>query len=128
MWTVSPTDLDMRTPIRLIVADDHVLFRQGLRSLLRLHDEIELVGEVESVGELRGVVAETSCDILLLDLQMERSSMDDIAELSRLTKVIVLTARGGWIRRIELGQDAAADRRAIPQTVPQHGVRRRRRS
>src|ERR1700730_5255198 len=85
-------DLEMRTPIRLIIADDHVLFRQGLRSLLRLHNEIELVGEIETVRELRAVVAETSCDILLLDLQMERSSMDDIAELSRLTKVIVLTA------------------------------------
>src|SRR5260221_1533402 len=82
----------MRNPIRLIIADDHALFRQGLRSLLRLHEEIQLVGEVETVGELRGVIAETPCDILLLDLQMERSSMDEIAELSRMTRVIVLTA------------------------------------
>jgi DNA-binding NarL/FixJ family response regulator len=82
----------MRTPIRMIIADDHALFRQGLRSLLRLHNDIELVGEAETVAELRSVVASTQCDILLLDLQMERSSMDEIAELSRLTRVIVLTA------------------------------------
>jgi len=85
-------EIRIHMPIRMIIADDHVLFRQGLRSLLRLHDDIELVGEVETVGELRGVVASIPCDILLLDLQMERSSMDEIAELSRLTKVIVLTA------------------------------------
>ena len=49
----------MRNPIRLIIADDHALFRQGLRSLLRLHEEFQLVGEVETVGELRGIIAET---------------------------------------------------------------------
>src|SRR5580704_9411289 len=82
----------MPMPIRLIIADDHILFRQGLRSLLRLHDEIEVVGEVETVEEVRSLIASTPCDILLLDLQMERSSMDEIAHLSRFTKVIVLTA------------------------------------
>ena len=78
--------------IRLTIADDHLLFRQGLRSLLQLHDDIEIVGEVETVAGLRGVLAATTCDILLLDLQMERSSTDEISELSQITKVIVLTA------------------------------------
>ena len=111
-------DLEMRTPIRLIIADDHVLFRQGLRSLLRLHNEIELVGEIETVRELRAVVAETSCDILLLDLQMERSSMDDIAELSRLTKVIVLTgATRGLGLAMALEVPAAVFRRMVSDQV-----------
>jgi two-component system, NarL family, response regulator len=82
----------MNSPIRLIIADDHALFRQGLKSLLRLQEDIDLVAEIESVGELQAVVGGAKCDILLLDLQMERSSIDDIAALSRLTKVIVLTA------------------------------------
>ncbi|HVN30135.1 MAG TPA: response regulator transcription factor [Candidatus Binataceae bacterium] len=85
-------DLGMHTAIRVIIADDHLLFRQGLRSLLQLRDDLELVGEVETVRGLRDFVASTGCDILLLDLQMERSSMDEITELARLTKVIVLTA------------------------------------
>ena len=107
-------------PIRLIIADDHVLFRQGLRSLLRLHDELELVGEVEAVGHLRRVLAETPCDILLLDLQMERSSMDEIAELARLTKVIVLTANESTdmgMRALRLGARAIVQKRFAIETL-----------
>ena len=111
---------DMRPPIRLIIADDHLLFRQGLISLLRLQDDLRLVGEVESVGELPRVVAETGCDILLLDLQMERSSMDEIANLSRLTKVIVLTANESTEmgkRALRLGAKGIVQKRFAIETL-----------
>jgi DNA-binding NarL/FixJ family response regulator len=78
-------------PIRLIIVDDHVLFRQGLRSLLLLQSDIEVAAEAESAAELMTLLP-TSCDILLLDLQMERWSIDHIPELSSKTSVIVLTA------------------------------------
>ena len=110
----------MGMPIRLIIADDHELFRQGLRSLLRLHDDLELVGEVETVGELRGVVASTQCDLLLLDLQMERSSMDEITELARLTKVIVLTANESTEmgkRALRLGAKGIVQKRFAIETL-----------
>jgi two-component system response regulator DegU len=110
----------MRPLIRLVIADDHVLFRQGLRSLLRLHEEIALVGEVESVQDLKGVVEEAHCDILLLDLQMERSSMDDIAALSRLTKVIVLTANESTemgMRALRLGARGIVQKRFAIETL-----------
>jgi len=110
----------MRSPIRLIVADDHALFRQGLRSLLRLHDEIELAGEIETVGDLCNVVAESRCDVLLLDLQMERSSMDEIAPLSRLTKVIVLTANESsemGMRALRLGGKGIVHKRFAIETL-----------
>ena len=78
-------------PIRLIIVDDHALFRQGLRSLLLLQSDMEVAAEAESAAELMTLLP-TSCDILLLDLQMERWSIDHIPELSRKTSVIVLTA------------------------------------
>lgn len=78
-------------PIRLIIADDHTLFRQGLRSLLLLQSDIEVVAEAESAAELTKLSL-TPDDILLLDLQMEQWSIDYIAELSHKTSVIVLTA------------------------------------
>lgn len=78
--------------MRLIIADDHALFRQGLRSLLLLQPDMEVVAEVEQAGNLEAVLSATPCDVLLLDLQMERSSMNDIPQLSRMTAVIVLTA------------------------------------
>jgi len=68
--------------IRLILADDHVLFRQGLVSLLRLESDIEVVAEVDRVADLDGVMAETPCDMLLLDFQMERWSMEEIPRLA----------------------------------------------
>jgi hypothetical protein len=60
----------MKTPIRLIIADDHALFRGGLKSLLRRQRDMQVVGEADSAAALIATVAETSCDILLLDLQM----------------------------------------------------------
>jgi DNA-binding NarL/FixJ family response regulator len=75
----------------LIIADDHALFRQGLRSLLAL-EGLEIAAEVEQASGLEAALAANPCDMLLLDLQMEQWSMDQIANLSRKTAVIVLTA------------------------------------
>jgi len=79
-------------PIRIVIADDHALFRQGLRSLLRQQTDLEVVGEVERAQDLLETLAKVPCDLLLLDLQMERWLLSDIDALSKLTKVIVLTA------------------------------------
>ncbi|HUA36189.1 MAG TPA: response regulator transcription factor [Candidatus Binataceae bacterium] len=79
-------------PIRLIIADDHALFRQGLISLLMLQPDVEVVAEVDRAGKLPAVMAELACDIVLLDLQLERWSMDDIPALAEKAAVIVLTA------------------------------------
>src|SRR5271169_197913 len=78
--------------IRLVIADDHALFRQGLRSLLQLQSDIEVVAEVSLADALVSTVVATPCDVLLLDLQMERWLMDDIPLLARHAAVIVLTA------------------------------------
>jgi DNA-binding NarL/FixJ family response regulator len=110
----------MHSQIRLIVADDHALFRQGLKSLLRLQEDIEVVAEVETVRELQDVVSGVKCDILLLDLQMERSSMDNVAELSRLTKVIVLTANESTemgMRALRLGAKGIVQKRFAIETL-----------
>jgi len=77
--------------LRLIIADDHALFRQGLRSLLTL-EGLEVAAEVEQADGLESALAATPCDVLLLDLQMEQWTMDRIPELARKTAVIVLTA------------------------------------
>ena len=88
-------------PLRLIIADDHALFRQGLRSLLVL-EGLEVVAEVEQAGGLEAALAANPCDVLLLDLQMEQWSMDQIPELSRQTMVVVLTAN----ESVEIGLTA----------------------
>lgn len=82
----------MKKPIRLILADDHALFRQGLRSLLRHQPDMEVVAEVERASDVLGTLATVPCDMLLLDLQMERWLVNDIESLSHVTRVVVLTA------------------------------------
>ena len=79
-------------PIRLLIVDDHALFRQGLKSLLLLQPDVEIVGEVEHAADVQTAVERTNCDVLLLDLQMDRWMGNDIETLAARTKVVVLTA------------------------------------
>jgi DNA-binding NarL/FixJ family response regulator len=82
----------MQRPIRLLVADDHRLFRQGLESLLKSEPEVVVVGETDRVDALPDLLARTPCDILLLDLQMERSVLSELEGFVRQVPVVVLTA------------------------------------
>jgi two-component system NarL family response regulator len=78
--------------IRLVIADDHALFRGGLKSLLRHQRDMRVVAEAESAKELAEVLAHHKFDVLLLDLQMERWMLGEVAELAAVTKVLVLSA------------------------------------
>jgi DNA-binding NarL/FixJ family response regulator len=83
----------MGAPLRIIIADDHVLFRQGLKSMLvNLHPDVAVVGEVDRVSEVAPALARTPCDILLLDLQMDRNALADIEVFARRVRVVVVTA------------------------------------
>jgi len=110
----------MRTPLRLIIADDHALFRQGLKSLLLLQSDTEVVAEIESADDVEPVVTDTDGDVLLLDLQMDRWMMEDIPRLSRLTNVIVLTASESaenGVRALRLGAKGVVQKRFAIETL-----------
>jgi DNA-binding NarL/FixJ family response regulator len=110
----------MKTPVRLVIADDHALFRGGLKSLLRRQREIQVVGEAETAAALMATVTATNCDILLLDLQMERWALDDIGQLASRTKVLVLTASESLenaIVAMRLGARAVVQKRFAVQTL-----------
>lgn len=81
--------------IRVAIVDDHALVRSGLRRLLELEEEIEVVGEAASAPEAIALVRETQPDVLLLDLQMPGTSglaaMAGIREASPDTQVLVVT-------------------------------------
>ncbi|MCS6803153.1 MAG: response regulator transcription factor [Chloroflexota bacterium] len=57
-------------PIRLLLADDHRMFRQGLRELLERQPAIEVVGEAATGPEVIAAVETLRPDIVLLDIQM----------------------------------------------------------
>jgi len=82
----------MRSPIRIAIADDHALFRQGLQSLLQLQTDVAVVGEAERLDNLEAILTDIPCDVLLLDLGMERNSLIDIRSFTDRVQVIVVTA------------------------------------
>jgi two-component system nitrate/nitrite response regulator NarL len=110
----------MAAVTRLIIADDHALFRGGLKSLLRRQRDLQIVGEADSTVALDAVLAKTPCDILLLDLQMDRWTLEDIGHLASATKVIVLTASESLenaITAMRLGARAVVQKRFAVQTL-----------
>ena len=82
--------------IRILVADDHAIFREGLRKLLDAAEEIQIVGEASNGVECIKMLAKYKPDILLLDLSMpEKDGLGVLEEInfdSMPTRVIVLTA------------------------------------
>src|SRR5689334_3776399 len=56
--------------IRVLIADDHLLFRDGLRALLLSADDLELVGEATTGEEAIALAAQVQPDVILMDIQM----------------------------------------------------------
>ena len=82
--------------IRIAIADDHPIFRDGLRKLLALEEDFKVVAEARDGKEVLDILQRDEPDILLLDLKMP--GLDGLSTLQRLqaqktkTRVIVLTA------------------------------------
>lgn len=55
---------------RVLIADDHALFRQGLRSLLETMEQVEVVGEAENGQEVIEMAGSLCPDIILMDIGM----------------------------------------------------------
>lgn len=59
------------TRIRLLLVDDHILFREGLRRLLASEPDFETVAECGTPGEALNVLSRSSVDVILLDFDLE---------------------------------------------------------
>jgi DNA-binding NarL/FixJ family response regulator len=82
--------------IRVLIADDHPVVRQGLRTFLGVQDDIEVVGEAGDGAEAVALAESVRPDVILLDLKMP--GMDGLAALTELhargvtARVVVLTS------------------------------------
>jgi DNA-binding NarL/FixJ family response regulator len=96
--------------IRIVVADDHPIFRDGLCKLLALEEDFEVVAQAQDGRQVLDVLQQYAPDILLLDLKMP--GLDGLSTLQRLqavknkTRVIVLTAsddKNEFVQAMKLG-------------------------
>jgi len=96
--------------IRIVVADDHPIFRDGLCKLLALEEDFQVVAQASDGRQVLEVLQQFEPDVLLLDLKMP--GLDGLATLQRLqaaknkTRVIVLTAsddKNEFVQAMKLG-------------------------
>lgn len=84
--------------IRVLVADDHPVVRQGLRTFLGVQDDIEVVGEASDGTEAVSLAESLAPDVILLDLKMPGvdglSALRDLRERGVEARVLVLTSAG----------------------------------
>ena len=112
--------------IRVLIADDHPVVRQGLRTFLGIQDDIEVVGEAEDGASAVTLAESLDPDIVLMDLKMPGA--DGLAALTELrargvkARVLVLTSvteRGHVLPAVQAGAAGYLYKDVDPQALVQ---------
>lgn len=81
--------------IRVLLADDHAMFRQGLKSLLESEPDIRVIGEASTGRDAVRYAADTKPDVIVMDIQMPEldgvKATQSILEINPTANVIILT-------------------------------------
>ena len=111
---------------RIVIVDDHTLFREGLRTILSTEENVEVVADAESAEDVVELVWQTRPDVLLLDIRMPQGSGLDaipaVLKISPNTQVLVLTAsddREDHVRAFRLGAKGVILKDSARQTLLQ---------
>src|SRR5262249_36916620 len=96
--------------MRILIADDHALFREGLRKLLEMEDDLSIVGEAANGDEAIRLTRSLAPDILLVDVLMPHPDGLDVLRALAASptnpRVLLLTPRidrAGVIKAFQLG-------------------------
>lgn len=96
--------------MRIVIADDHRVVREGIRYMLSDETDIEIVGEAETGNELLGIIESEPVDVALLDVRMPGMSgfdvLERLVEIAPQVRVLMLSMHDqpAYVRRaMELG-------------------------
>jgi len=110
--------------IRIVIADDHPIVRDGLKKLLALEDDLDVVGEAGDGREVLERVQELEPDVLLLDLRMPNldglSALQALQQSNKATRVIVLTAsedKNEFVQAMKLGCSGIVLKQTAPDLI-----------
>ena len=71
--------------IKVLVADDHEIVRQGLKTIISEHSDLSIAGEAENGNQVLKILKKTKVDVVLLDFDMpEKNGLDTLVELKAL--------------------------------------------
>ena len=83
------------SPYRIVLADDHVMFRQGIKNILERAEDLKVVGEAGDGLELLELLKKTTQDMVILDISMPKlrglEATREIKVISPRVKVLILT-------------------------------------
>jgi DNA-binding NarL/FixJ family response regulator len=100
------------TKIRVLLADDHAILREGVRALLGYFPDVEVVGEAQDGAEAVSLVAELQPDIVLMDIAMPGMNGIEATGLIHQqhpnTRVLILTQHEDWRYVLPLLQAGAS--------------------
>jgi DNA-binding NarL/FixJ family response regulator len=111
--TVDPEGTEGNDPIRVVLADDHAEFREGLKEMLLTDEDIEVVGEAQDGAQAIEVAGRVRPDVVILDLAMPimdgREALGPILrDVWPPPRVVILTMHDGTGQRRELLQMGAS--------------------
>ena len=93
------SDHSAMQPYRIVIADDHSLIRQGIKSIIRTDPSLQIIGEAGNGLELLALLDTEVPDMVILDLTMPRlSGLEAIERISRTlpgVAILVLSMHGG---------------------------------
>jgi two-component system NarL family response regulator len=82
-------------PIRVLVVDDHAMFRRGIAMVLELEPDISVIGEAGDGAEAVAVASEKVPDVVVMDVRMKPSGIEATAKIKEATphtQILMLTA------------------------------------
>jgi len=86
---------ETKEPIRVIIADDHVLYRAGVKASLSTRNDVKVIAEADNGMHLLNLIKNIEVDVILLDIQMPImdgiAALPEIKKIAPLAKVIMLT-------------------------------------
>lgn len=117
---------EINTPIKVAIADDHHLFRTGVRTSMSAYKDIQMVAEAENGMQLLNLLRHIKPDVILLDIQMP--IMDGLATLPEVkklypdVKVIMLSMHNDHsmiTKMMELGANSYLTKESDSETIHQ---------
>lgn len=110
--------------IRVAIADDHPIVRDGLKRLLAFEADFEVIGEAGDGRAVIELVQQTDPDVLLLDLKMPHldglQALQTLQQTNRRTRVIILTAsedKNEFVHAMKLGCSGIVLKQTAPELI-----------